>query len=101
MSFANLTEQPLALRECILLGVNASLFHDIPDECKFSFDLSLTAEELLANSGETTYVDEKSYETEYGYKVVSEKYPEYDSGYIISFDDDGKLEYVDMTIIPE
>ena len=69
---------------------------DNDTKLQFAFPYSLTKDELITNSGEPTA---KGY-NEVMYTVVSETYPEYDSGYKFDFNPDGQISYVQIEWIP-
>jgi hypothetical protein len=98
MKFAKLTSEPIAMRDCVLVDISGR--DDFPDEFEFSFDKSLTVEELLSNSGEQTSFGDDSYAKRYYYEVDSEKYPNHRSGYEFTFYYDGKLISVWITWLP-
>ena len=95
-------DSPCKLKECILAKISVDVDriltpgpdNNVSENLEFAFDRSLTYDALVENSGEPNYEDHG-----YNYTVVSEKTPEYDSGYRFSFDSDG-LSRLEMTWIP-
>lgn len=87
IAFCKPAETDVPMKECVLCMVKYSSFeNDIQDgsyshNFEFAFPFTLTSEELKANSGEPTVKSDGSYY----YTVVSEKFPECDTGYQFNF----------------
>lgn len=100
--FVNPHNSPCKLRECILAKIKVDLNsissapgNNFANELEFAFDRSLTYESLVENSGEPNYEDHG-----YNYAVVSEKTPEYDSGYEFAIGSDNVLDWFEISWIP-
>ena len=90
----NKQDNDILLRECTLGKIHVKKAGDgtvIPDNFEFAFDNSLTADSLIANSGEPTY---QEYSSDYNYMVVSDKFTSFDSGYMFSIGDDGLSSFI-------
>ena len=87
IAFCKPAEADVPMKECVLCMVKYSSFeNDIQDgsyshNFEFAFPFTLTSEELTENSGEPTVKSNHGYE----YTVVSEKFPECDTGYTFGF----------------
>ncbi|WP_303805597.1 hypothetical protein [Ruminococcus flavefaciens] len=85
--FCNPTGSNLSMKECVLCMISYRGFEsDIQEgnytnSIEFSFPCTLKSEELTENSGEPTVKSDYGYE----YTVVSEKFPECDTGYKFGF----------------
>ena len=102
LSFANLNDEPVTMKECVLVGItylNKFEYERKGSDSKlqFAFPNTLTLDELTANSGEPTA---KSGNRELSYTVVSTKYPKYDSGYTFYFDNEDVINGVIMEWVP-
>ena len=90
----NKQDNDILLRECTLGKIHVKKAGDgtvIPDNFEFAFDNSLTADSLIANSGEPTY---QEYSSDYNYMVVSDKFTSFDSGYMFSIVNDSLSSFI-------
>lgn len=101
-TFGNPMKTEIPMKDCIICQVIYNDFEssikrgDNDTKLQFAFPYSLTKDELITNSGEPTA---KGY-NEVMYTVVSETYPEYDSGYKFHFNPDGQISLVEIEWIP-
>lgn len=102
LAFGNPSETEIPMKDCVICQVIYNDFEssikrgDNDTKLQFAFPYSLTKDELITNSGEPTA---KEY-NDVMYTVVSETYPEYDSGYKFGFNPDGQISYVEIEWIP-
>ena len=102
-TFGNPMKTEIPMKDCIICQVIYPDFEsaikrgDNDTKLQFAFPYTLTKDELIANSGEPTA---KGSQNEVMYTVVSEAYPQYDSGYKFDFNPDGKISYVEIEWIP-
>lgn len=116
VQFTNVSDAPMSAKECPLQYVrwytiyvpnfddeerNADIKADLEEAAKvvqFAFPITLTSEELLANSPD--YTEYKEGFNQYNYKTESSKYIR-DTGYEFSFDKDtDQLKDMNITWLP-
>ena len=102
-TFGNPMKTEIPMKDCIICQVIYPDFEsaikrgDNDTKLQFAFPYTLTKDELIANSGEPT---DKGNHNEVMYTVVSEAYPEYNSGYKFHFNPDGQISLVEIEWIP-
>ncbi|MCR4796338.1 MAG: hypothetical protein K5898_14430 [Ruminococcus sp.] len=102
-TFGNPMKTEIPMKDCIICQVIYPDFEsaikrgDNDTKLQFAFPYTLTKDELIANSGEPT---DKGNHNEVMYTVVSEAYPEYNSGYKFDFNPDGQISFVEIEWIP-
>ncbi|SHM85504.1 hypothetical protein [Ruminococcus flavefaciens] len=102
-TFGNPKKTEIPMKDCVICQVIYPDFEsaikrgDNDTKLQFAFPYTLTKDELIANSGEPT---DKGNHNEVMYTVVSEAYPEYNSGYKFDFNPDGQISFVEIEWIP-